>query len=243
MSGLPLLAGFGFLIGACAGSFVATSALRSTAGLDAMSGRSRCDACAVQLSYFATLPIASFIARRGRCANCQARIALAHPVAEVAGGLVVATTMLLAPAEIWIPSIVLGLLLVYLATYDGAILRLPDWATLAVGAGGLFVSAWRGELISSTLTATLTLASLTLAVRGLELVRRHQVFGGGDVKLLTALGFWAGPTLMPIGLVLAACAALAWMASRGRLQSGDRLAFGPFIAAAFWPIVLGRLSA
>jgi len=239
---LPWLA-VGTPLGACVGSFLGTAARRAAAGEEFLSGRSRCDACGVSLSYAATIPLASFLIRRGRCEHCNGAIALTHPGAELAGALVVGLSVLFAPPSLWGPLIAVGWLLVFLAVYDLATLRLPDAGSGMIAAGGLLIAAWRGDLEPQLLVGTVVLVVLLGVTRAFAAARGRVGLGGGDVKLLAALATWTGATLTPVALVLAASAALVWMATQGTLRTQARLAFGPFIAAAFWPVILGRLAA
>ena len=73
------------LVGACAGSFAATAAVRMTRQEAFIAGRSHCDHCGVELGMASTVPVLSFVMRRGACGACGGRIDLSHPIGEVAG--------------------------------------------------------------------------------------------------------------------------------------------------------------
>ena len=66
--------------------------------------------------------------------------------------------------------------------------------------------------------------------------------GGGDPKLLAAIGARLGWQALPFVLLAASLAGLAWAgiaALRGRPMSGqDRLPLGTLMAVAAWPIWL-----
>ena len=62
---------------------MATVAVRWPAS--AIGGRSRCDGCARTLRAVELIPIVSWLALRGRCGTCHARIGGLHPAIEVIG--------------------------------------------------------------------------------------------------------------------------------------------------------------
>lgn len=83
---------FAALAGGAVGSFagvVATRGLRASLG-----GRSRCDACQRNLAWYELVPFFSFIALRGRCRTCGARIGWPPFLWELTGGAVGAAVAL-----------------------------------------------------------------------------------------------------------------------------------------------------
>ena len=238
----PLVATLAFAVGAVGASFACTAAVRSLKGESAILGRSCCDACCVELTLAATVPIVSFLVRRGRCARCNGAIPLVHPASELAGGLAMSLMVLLAPSTVWTPLAVAAMLLVYAGVVDLRSLRIPDVAVLGVAISGGLAASSSGGLGEALATAGVTGGVLTLVAMIFGKMRGQPGLGFGDVKLLAALSIWTGPSLTPIALVLSCAAALAWI----RLAPGDRpdrrVPFGPFIAAAFWPFALGRLA-
>jgi leader peptidase (prepilin peptidase)/N-methyltransferase len=62
-----------------------------------------------------------------------------------------------------------------------------------------------------------------------------QAMGGGDLKLLAALGAWLGPAaLLPVVFVASLIGAVVGlvMKARGSLREGRFVPFGPFLAGA-----------
>src|SRR5258708_32674421 len=62
------------VLGGCAGGVFASywGVVVDRGGAGSLNGRSRCDACASSLRWFELVPIASFLALRGRCRRCNA---------------------------------------------------------------------------------------------------------------------------------------------------------------------------
>jgi prepilin peptidase CpaA len=114
------------------------------------------------------------------------------------------------PREVvWLVSAVL----VEAAVIDGLKLRVPNWLTFHLLAGGLVYSAWHGGgpgLLDSAQGAALGLALMLplYAIGGM---------GAGDVKLFAGVGAWVGPvvtlgafvTAVEVGGVMA-LAMIAW---------------------------------
>jgi prepilin signal peptidase PulO-like enzyme (type II secretory pathway) len=79
-----------FLFGASLGSFVLVIAERYKTGFSFFKGRSICFSCSQKLRSKDLFPVFSFLALRGRCRHCQAKIpSLAFWVEVVMGGLAV----------------------------------------------------------------------------------------------------------------------------------------------------------
>jgi leader peptidase (prepilin peptidase)/N-methyltransferase len=231
---------FAGAVGGVGGSFASTLALRALQGRSALRGRSRCDSCGLALGFAATVPVVSFIAHRGRCAACGAAISPAHLAGELAGVLAAASMVLLSPPVLWPWGLLLLVTLIFAAIYDAASMRIPDLASLAVGVLGLVAAALQERLIEAALTGAATALALLLLRAVFAKVTGRPGLGLGDVKLVSGLAVWAGPTLTPAGLLLASLIGLGWLAARRELQSSRRLPFAPSIAAGFWLVVLAR---
>ena len=115
----------------------------------------------------------------------------------------------LPPVVVWVVSAVL----VEAAVIDGLKLKVPNWLTFHLLAGGLAYSAWQGGWAGLSV-------SLQGAVLGLVLMLPLYMIGGmgaGDVKLFAGVGAWVGPlatfwafvTAVEVGGVMA-LAMIAW---------------------------------
>ncbi|HUX66718.1 MAG TPA: A24 family peptidase [Terriglobales bacterium] len=100
------------------------------------------------------------------------------------------------------------------AVWDWRWRRIPRWLTVPAGLAGLVQHAFRGGLAGAA-----TAAGLGLGL-GLVLVQM-RAFGGGDAKLLAAMGALLGLRLwfwsLEFGLLAAGLVALAQLARRKRL--------------------------
>ena len=76
----------GAIAGAAVASFSGVVAGRGWRG--STTGRSLCDGCGRPLRWWELLPVASYLALRGRCSRCASRIPPSLLATELAGSLV-----------------------------------------------------------------------------------------------------------------------------------------------------------
>lgn len=228
------------------GSFLANFAVRWTEGESVAQGRSHCRSCGTTLGVADLVPILSWIALKGRCRHCGARVSALYPVTEV-GALVLALwAAFAAPPELislgLAPvSVVLGWVLLTLAVIDARSMVLPDMLTLPLIAAGLFtawslggapmlLTAFYGALLGGGLLALVAIVYLRL--------RKRAGLGWGDVKLLAAAGAWTGLQGVAGVLFLGAVLGLFYVAclrvSGSEVGRDTTLPFGPFLAGGFW---------
>ena len=104
---------FAFAFGLAFGSFANVAIDRIAQG-KALGGRSSCDACGRVLRWWELVPVASYIALRGRCGGCGHAIGLRTPAVELACGLVFAALYATTPPPAAV-AVFAGLLLTLIA--------------------------------------------------------------------------------------------------------------------------------
>jgi leader peptidase (prepilin peptidase)/N-methyltransferase len=86
------------------GSFATVVAHRVPRGESIAAGRSRCVSCGATVAAYDNVPVLSWLALRGQCRHCGARIPARYPLTELAmAALFVATVMIVGtgdPAEL-----------------------------------------------------------------------------------------------------------------------------------------------
>lgn len=221
------LAGLGLVIG----SFLATVILRWPAGRS-LGGRSACDGCGRTLAAIDLVPLLSFVVARGRCKRCGSAISLWHPAIEIAATLVGTSAALLFPGLQAVIMAIFGWTLLCLAGLDIKAWWLPNALTLPLLAAGLALGTVIAppDLVARGIGAAGGFLLLTLVRLGYRWVRGVEGMGGGDPKLLAAIGAWLGWEIMPQVLLVAAITGLSWAVIRatgGNMPSGsDRMPFG-----------------
>ena len=201
--------------------------------------RSACPSCGHQIRWFENIPVASYLALRGKCAGCGAKISPRYPLVEVATGLLFGWCGwkwgLTPTALLWCAFCAA---IVALAFIDWDTTLLPDDITLPLLWGGLIAAAL--QLTSVPLATALWgsvagYLSLWLVYWTFKLVTGKEGMGFGDFKLFAALGAWFGwMALVPIILMASVIGALVGIALKlgPGLREGGYVPFGPFLAGA-----------
>lgn len=82
----PILAFFSFWLGACIASFLNVVIWRAPRGESIVSPPSHCPKCNSPIKWYQNIPILSWLALRGKCANCRAAISPRYICVEALGG-------------------------------------------------------------------------------------------------------------------------------------------------------------
>lgn len=241
---IALLAAWALVLGAIAGSFLATILLRWPRGKSVGTGRSRCDACAAPLGPRDLVPLLSFAATRGRCRKCGARIDRRHVAVEAAAALIGVAAVVAHPLPLAVVTALLGWWLLLIAALDLEHHWLPDRLTLPLIPLGL-VAAWAGfgpPLVERAAGAVAGWAVLFLIALLYRRLRGREGMGGGDPKLFAAIGAWVGAFHLPfilVGAGLLGLVAALLMRLRGeRVAATTRLPLGTLMALGAWPVWL-----
>ncbi len=229
------------LIAPIIGSFLGTVISRTARGESFATGRSHCESCGHTLRPIELIPLASYVALRGRCRACQAPIGRFHLLVELAA-IGVAASAIAAGAEgrTLVAGCVLGWMLLALAWIDALTLRLPDFLSLPLILAGLGDALLEdpGALTDRALGAAVGYTMFRVLAWAYRYFRQRDGLGEGDAKLLAAAGAWLGVALLAATVLIAAVSALLYaglLAVSGRVVDGStRLPFGPFLALGLW---------
>ncbi|MET0307732.1 MAG: prepilin peptidase [Sphingomonas sp.] len=245
--GWPVLLG---VLGLVFGSFIATLAIRWPEGRGISQGRSACDSCGKALRAHELVPVLSFVLQRGRCRGCGAAIRPSHVATElIACGIGVAAG-LAAPGLEGATGAVFGWLLLALAALDLAAFWLPNLLTGTLALTGLAVglltdfSPWLNDRL---LGGALGFGGLWLVAAAYRAIRKRHGLGGGDPKMLGAIGLWVGWGMLPIVLLLACLVgvvAVSGLMLVGRkVGAATRLPFGVLLALGGFAVWLAIAAA
>jgi len=226
------------------GSFVGAVADRLPAGRPLLWSRSACEHCGATLTIRDLVPIAGWLANRGRCRHCGHAVSALYPAIELAATLIAIWCLAVLPGWLAWAGAALGWTLLALGVIDVRRLLLPDQLTLPLIPAGLAVS-WAvapdalADHALAALGGFLLFALLAWAYRRL---RGREGIGLGDAKLLAAAGAWVSWQGLPGVILLAAAGGLAGAIVKGlvtgRLEPTQPLPFGPYLAVGFWLVWL-----
>ncbi|GAA1933107.1 A24 family peptidase [Microbacterium aoyamense] len=240
------------LLGLVIGSFLNVVIFRVPAGIP-LTRESRCPHCDTAVRWWQNIPVASWIALRGRCAKCGATISPRYPLVEsltavAFAGIVwwlteirpeatVAATVLVTIAFLYLAAVSITLSLIDLDTH-----RLPNSIVLpsyAVGAL-LFTAACAVGADWWSLGRAVAGAGALFAFYFVLRLVRPDGMGGGDVKLAGVLGLYLGwlgwPTLVvgaTAAFLLGGVFGVALLVLR-RAGRGSAIPFGPWMILGAW---------
>jgi leader peptidase (prepilin peptidase) / N-methyltransferase len=193
-----------FLAGACVGSFLNVCVARWPRELSVVRPGSRCPSCGHRLCWYENIPLASWVALRGRCRCCREAISVQYPAVELA----VALGWLAAFSHFGVGLealrvAVFGTILLGIAITDARYYLIPDGFTVF----GLFwvlalslVGFFSGEPSHfatpyDALIGACTGAGMIAIVGWLgEVALRREAMGLGDVTLMAFVGAALGPS-------------------------------------------------
>ena len=211
---------------------------------------SHCPHCHTPLTVWQKLPVLSFCLQKGRCAHCHQPISWRYPLVELANMLLwlaVGLGGLTPTTDAWPAAVawaMAGSLLLVLAWVDWDTTLLPDCLTLPLLWLGLLAAEmhWSGQALSQAFWGCVAgYGSFWLIATAFEHFTGQEGLGGGDFKLLAALGAWLGPwALIPL-VFMAALGGIGVglvMRAQGSLREGRYVPFGPFLAGAAGVLVI-----
>lgn len=207
--------------------------------------RSHCPHCQTPIRFRDLMPVLSWLLRRGRCAHCQARISLRYPIVE----LLSAVLAVVAWQQAGTPILALALYAFSMTLVVGGLIDwdsqwLPDRITLPLMWAGLFLASIGqnplGLSLSHAVWGAMTGYLVFWAMAGIfRAVTGRDGLGGGDTKLLAALGAWLGGLVLPQLLLMSSLLGLG-IALWFRVREGKQgeFPFGPALAVSgltlFW---------
>lgn len=207
-----------------------------------MSGRSACDACGQSLGAIELIPVISAALQRGKCRHCGAAIDRRHLAIELAGAIVGGVAFGVWPGLSGLAGALFGWMLIALIALDVAHYWLPDKLTLPLLIIGLGIgfAGIDPPLVDRIWGAAGGYLSLALIAYVYKQVRGGDGLGGGDPKLLGAIGAWLGWQALPMVLLGGSGVGLLYVLFRslqGRpMTATDRLPLGALMALAAFPL-------
>ncbi|UVM21173.1 prepilin peptidase [Pseudomonas wadenswilerensis] len=205
---------------------------------------SQCPHCAHRIRPWENIPVISYLALRGRCSGCQARISPRYPLVELAcGALTLFVAWRFGVTGTALALLVLSWGLLAMSMIDIEHQLLPDalvlpllWLGLIVNAFEMFVPL--EDALWGTVAGYLSLWSVFWLFK---MVTGKEGMGYGDFKLLAMLGAWGGWQILPLTLLLSSLlgALIGLIMLRlQRKQASTPIPFGPYLAIAGWIALL-----
>lgn len=226
------------IAGLIIGSFLNVCIYRIPLGRSIAYPPSACAECGHKLSPLDLVPVFSYLFLKGKCRYCGKKISFIYPAVELlTGALFLLLYIRFSLSYAFLFYLITAALLIIASFVDIAHQEIPDGIVIAlIITGALYtvldLSNWLDHVIGFFAGG---LPLLLIAVIA-QYVFKKEAMGGGDIKLMAALGLIAGWKLILLGLflgILAGALFSALMMLFKKVKSSQAIPFGPFLAAGF----------
>ncbi len=234
-----------FVFGAVIGSFLNVLIYRLPIGMDFKKGSSICPNCNHKLNWKDLFPLFSWIFLGGKCRYCKVPISKQYPIVEALNGITYVLSYIFLCGGNAIEGLNLKLVgymivmsaLIVVSWIDFKHQIIPDSLWIAILVGGVIIVA--DSLLTGEFSKAWIISRVIgfFAVSGLFLLigvlSGGRAMGGGDVKLMAAVGFVLGWKAVIIALFMSAVLGVLFSVVRRifvKTEMKGVIPFGPFLA-------------
>jgi leader peptidase (prepilin peptidase)/N-methyltransferase len=253
---------FSFAFGACVASFLNVCIWRLPRNESVVKPASHCPKCNAAIKWYQNIPVISYVALGGRCADCREPISIRYTIVELLGGLLFLMAYLQwsipaafadAPVATMRPLLDFASVPVYWLVFSGLILGsfidlehfyLPDRVTI----GGMVLGVPLSFLVPELQLEKRPLDALCWSAAGLAFgffflwamgwffskVFKKDALGFGDVKLMGAVGAFFGPVAVLFTLILSS---LVGSVVGVAMMARGKAKLGGFTAVPYGPFI------
>jgi leader peptidase (prepilin peptidase)/N-methyltransferase len=236
---------FWLAIGLALGSFTNVVIHRLPRERSVVNPGSHCPRCKAPIAFYDNIPVLSWLLLRGKSRCCGKPISARYPAVEAfVGAVALGLWWRWFGWWPWVGAALLasaGLTAVALIDWDTFII--PDELSLGLWLLGTVLAPFNpmhpgSPLVKVAFSVAGGVFGFALCFGILLLGKRvfkKDAMGGGDVKLLAAVGAWTGVLGAYDCIVIASFLGAAygvWQIARKKLERRDHIPFGPFLSAA-----------
>ena len=233
---------FVIILGALWGSFANVCIFRLPNEGNVVSGRSFCPKCKQKIVWYDNIPIISYIILKGKCRNCDYRIAFQYLVVEILS--LISFTLIyylfgisLTTLFFWI--LFLSFLIIFFIDLKHYII--PNVITFPLMALG-FLKSFDPNLsylfpnyVNSLIGGALGYGIIFSIIYFYKQIRKKEGMGLGDAKLFAVIGFWFGwisiPFIVFLSSLIALVSVIPSLINKSKQMSSE-IPFGPYIIIA-----------
>lgn len=242
MTATLILLSYALLLGLVIGSFLNVCIYRIPNNMSVVFPPSSCPKCKNKIKWYDNIPLLSFIILRAKCRHCGQKISFEYPFVELLTGLLTVLFVWRFGISWWTPVVLTVVYcLVALSAIDLHTMMIPDRFSIGLTVFSLAFAflnpAFSGtpwdKFLSALLGGSIGFFGLWgLAIFG-QFAFKKEAMGGGDIKLMAAIGALAGWMGVINTLVVSSFAGIAYFGILMLLKKdlGDRtIPFGPFLS-------------
>jgi len=228
------------IVGLCVGSFLNVVIYRLPNNMSLAKPNSHCPACKYELRWYDNIPVISYLILGGKCRKCKTHISLRYTVVELFNAIL----WVLSVHMFWERSIPLALIyalafsificvffidLEHLIIFDRFQIMLAILGILSIFFDKDF------DWLSHIIGGVAGFAVFYLIAFLFEKLYKSEGLGGGDVKLVGAVGLLLGWERLVLSMLIATIPAAIIMSIVKRGKSGEEklFPFAPFLIIGF----------
>lgn len=214
--------------------------------------RSYCPKCGSKLTISSLIPIISWLIQRGKCRYCKVIIGKHYLMTELFLACITILIINELGVYLWsISLILLATIFITLIIIDYYYLRLPNCFVYLILIFGLINAGFEVshlDLLDALLGILVGLLLLWLPAKFYYLLTNRIGLGGGDIKLLAALGTWIEYYQLPLLLIIASMLGLmhfimiqySWKTNIKihKINQSIVIPFGPYLLIAGYSLLL-----
>ena len=231
-----------FIFGAVIGSFLNVCIYRIPAKISVAWPPSHCPNCNKNIKWYDNIPILSYIILGAKCRYCKTKISFQYPLIEFLTAVLTTLFFYIFGISNWTACVLLCMyILIILSFIDLKTYTIPDTLSIGLIFFGLavcflnpaFAGNWLDKFTKAITGASVGFfGSWGLAVFCSALIKK-EALGGGDIKLMGAIGALSGCWGLANALMLSSLFGLICFAVLARLKKtpeNGAIPFGPFLS-------------
>ena len=232
-----------FILGMVIGSFLNVCIYRIPNKISIVWPASHCPKCKTKIKWYDNIPALSYIILMGKCRACKCKISVEYPIVEFITGCLTLLFVWKIGLNWWLPFALVTLFsTIVLSVIDMKTMEIPDRFSLGlivVGlAGSFFNPAFSGGLLdkflSSLIGGAVGFFGLWITAIIGTLLFKKEAMGGGDIKLMGAIGALTGWIGVINTLIISSFAGVFYFGILMILKKqteNNAIPFGPFLSA------------
>lgn len=241
-----------FAFGAVFGSFLNVCIHRFPREESIVHPGSHCPQCSAPIAWHDNIPVLSYLALKGKCRKCKARISRRYVMVEVLSGIIwMAAGSVYGITGLAFVSIFFFMILLGVSMTDVETGYIPDKFTLPSIAVGLIASTVVPEIHNQTewlnglfqgLLGVIVGGGILLGTGLLgNLIFKKESMGGGDIKLLAMMGAFLGASKIILVFLFAPVIAMPMALYVRYVRHQETIPYGPFLAiTGAWMFLYGE---
>ena len=224
-----IIFGFGMIFGSFLGVIIDRLPLKRNIS----TGRSMCDTCQRPLKALDLIPVGSYILSKGKCRHCGSKLPLRYPLLEILTGFLYLLAFMRFNFEYqFFIAVILASLLIIITFIDIDHMIIFDRFHILIFILGIVEYMYYRDALASRL-----LGMVIIALPYLILAIITKGIGGGDVKLISSVGFLlkAPNTALAffISTIVGAVYAV-YVLLQKKMSGKDAIPFGPFLCIGIY---------